>query len=307
MTRRTRDGVLVPDGFYTEAIAHQAGGGISLLALFDHNPTCGNCGGAERVGLYRLFGNGSKSVRERGAHHFHDGLWYRADLTLYPCPVCNTEDHQLAIQARLDVSGLEPAEYDWQLSYLTNMSGKEMALGAVHTLLAETKRPAGWIFLYGGYGLGKSGLLKSAVAAMCRIGVSARYCTAEDMLTEIYELIERSKRNDDEAETIRQLINRYEKYQLLAIDELGPDRAPDTQFALSKLFNVIDTRYNRRSGLATMLASNSTPDQLLKHPQWRYLESRTRDGLRILIGGKDLRGQPRRDTQPEAMPVPYKD
>lgn len=288
---QTIAGITVPDELYTEGRAHKSAGGIALLAILAGYPTCANCGGAEKIGLTLLYGEGHRYPSERGAHHFHDGMWFKSTTRTWPCPMCASDDRLGIVEARLSTSGLVETEYSWSFGYAADMKGKELAVGAVGDLVGDTTRPAGWVFLYGDNGMGKSGLLKGAVAAMCKCGVSAYYTTAEKILDEIYDMMQRARRGDDEAESIRELTGRYGRYQLLAIDEIGADRVADTQFALSKLFAVVDERYNRRSTLATILASNQAPAQLEKDSRWRYFESRTRDGARVPIGGDSLRGR----------------
>jgi hypothetical protein len=41
---------------------------------------------------------------------------------------------------------------------------------------------------------------------------------------------------------------------------------------------------------ATLIASNTAPAELAVHQQFKYFENRTRDGLRIKMAGKNLRG-----------------
>jgi len=288
---RTLSGVTVPDEMYLEGKAHQAGGGTALLNLFADYPDCTNCGGAKQIGLTLLYGEGSRfpfPVKVVGL--FHEGLWYRSTLKSWPCPICQSSSHQNIADSCLAASGLETGEYHWRVNFVAGMADKEDAINAVNSMLAETARPCGWLLVYGDNGMGKSGLLKSAVAAMCHIGVGAYYTTAVNILNDAYDLIARNRRGDDEAETMKQLISRYARYQLLAVDELGTDRVADTQFAQSALFGILDARYAARERLATLLASNQTPQTMAADSRWRYFESRTQDGLRIPIGGKSLRG-----------------
>ena len=286
------DGVSVTDDYYQTGKAHTLSGGIALMGLLGSMPACANCGGARAIGLYLLEAEGSLyPFPPYKAGHFVNGRWHRSRLITFPCPSCTDETERAnVIHDRLEASGLAPNEYDWRPAFVAAMPGKESAASAVLEMFADTFTPAGWLFVYGANGLGKTGLLKSAVAMACHLGVLARYTTASNILNEIYDLIERNKRHDDQAETILELIRRYDRYQVLAIDEVGLDRTADTQFALSKLFDIFDARYARRTTTATLIASNSQPQTLERHSQWRYFESRTRDGLRVPIGGESLRG-----------------
>jgi len=300
-------GVTVPDEMYREGKSHQAGGGTALLCLFADYSDCSNCGGAKSIGLTLLYGEGSRFPFSKAVGHFHEGLWYRSTLKSWPCPVCQSGSHQDIADSCLAGSGLDSVEYDWRVSFAAGVPEKQAAVDAVNAMLADTAQPCGWIFLYGDNGMGKSGLLKSAAAAMCHIGVGAHYTTAVNILNDAYDLIARNRRGDDEAETMKQLISRYARYQLLAVDELGTDRVADTQFAQSALFGILDARYAARERRATLLASNQTPQMMAANIRWRYFESRTQDGLRIRIGGKSLRGSPAPRPETATMPVPYKD
>ena len=287
---RSLSGVTVPDELYIEGKAHQAGGGTALLGLFADYPDCVNCGGAKQIGLILLFGEGSRfPFPPKVVGHFHEGLWYRSELKSWPCPVCQSGSQQIIVEARFEGSGLEPNEYNWRVNFAGDMDHKQKAIDSVNAMLADTLRPCGWIFVYGDNGMGKTGLLKAAVAAMCRIGVGAYYTTTGNILNEAYDLIQRHRRGD-EAETLKELLGRYARYQLLSVDELGADRIADTQFAQSALFGILDARYAGRERLATLLASNQTPQAMAADSRWRYFESRTQDGLRIPVGGKSLRG-----------------
>lgn len=287
--KRTTDGVFVPDDLHATALAHQVGGGTARLSILANGAECSNCGGAKMIALQLLSGHGTLYPQPKTAQARHNGRWYASRLQTWPCPVCNTDDHLTNMNARLEASGLELSEREWSLDYL-DRPAKSEAVKIARAMIANTQRPIGWLYVYGDNGMGKSGLLKALVAAMCRVGCSARYTTAEDILTEIYDLIGRSRSGDDSAEYVGELIHRYERYQILAVDEIGVNRVADTQFALSKLFNILDTRYNRREELATVIASNNSPAQLAANVNWRYLENRTRDGARVLVAGEGLRG-----------------
>ena len=135
------------------------------------------------------------------------------------------------------------------------MEGKGVALDCGRDLLAACPRPTGWYAVYGPYGVGKSGVLRSIVAACCRALVSARYVRAEDIFREM-----RATFGDDSNIGEDELLQKYGHYQVLAIDEV--DRVSDTRWSRSALFSLLDMRYNRRNQLATLLATNCNPEKM---------------------------------------------
>jgi DNA replication protein DnaC len=148
-------------------------------------------------------------------------------------------------------------------------------------LLAQTPRPTGWLTFFGDYGKGKSGILKSLIAAFIRASVKAKYIRANDILT----MVKASFSKDAET-TEQDIAESLMRYQVIAIDEV--DRIPATDWARATLFSILDRRYNTRKTCATIFATNMTPDRMPQ--EWKYLMSRMKDGLRVPVGGEDLRG-----------------
>ena len=148
--------------------------------------------------------------------------------------------------------------------------------------MSQCPRPVGWYAVYGDYGVGKTGTLKSVVSACCRVLVNAKYVRAEDILREIRSTFHGD--NADEAE--EDILHKYGEYQLLAIDEV--DRVSDKAWSRSTLFSLLDLRYNRRDRFATLVATNCDPNNMPEG--FEYLQSRMQDGVRVEVTGKDLRG-----------------
>lgn len=285
----TNNLVNLPTGTVVSADCHAYLKGCSTVfeRVLNHTGTsCGNCSGTGLLAFDVVMSEALRFIPERGAAHFYNGGWYRTRLITFPCPVCGVVDRADMIGRLFEASGLLPAEHDYRLSYLDGMSGKEHALDVATNLLGQVPLPNGYVLFFGNYGVGKTGILKSLVAAMCRAGVSAKYATAADILADV-----RATFGDDRTETERAVVGRYINYQLLAIDELGPDRSSGTQWAMSVLFAVLDKRYARRDRVATVTAINYSPDKLAEDSQWKYFESRTRDGWRVPVGGAELRGR----------------
>jgi DNA replication protein DnaC len=215
---------------------------------------------------FRAYGNGGRSEYIQGA-----------------CPVCKPEHETEMIAHLLNKSGLQPEEFFWTVDYLVQHEGKTRALEAVRKLLAAAPYPNDWVSLYGSYGVGKSGLLKAAVATLCRAGVSAVYRRADDMLSEAKAVFSADKDAQDASE--QAVKSRYRSYQFLAVDEV--DRISGTPWAMAFIFSILDDRYNARHFQATMIATNALPGSFKL--DFGYLEDRMKDGQRIVIAGPSLR------------------
>lgn len=242
--------------------------------------SCPTCGGEGHLWLqFAESGPYQTPTADKTATFaWSEGLWWQVQSRFYPCPECLGTERR--IQALFEDSGLELDERGWSLDYIRGLTGKEEAVRMGEDLLAQIPKPAGWLAIFGGYGVGKSGVLRSVVAGCCRGLTPARYVRAEDILREL-----RTTFADDAEVTEDEMVQRYGRYQVLAIDEV--DRVSDTKWSRSALFTLLDTRYKRRSTLATLLATNCDPSSLPEG--FEYLQSRMKHGERVEMVGKDLR------------------
>lgn len=283
MTHTLPDGTVIGDDCRaTLRVARSANQGVVYRRVAPLNGGCVNCGGEGVLWMAFLLGAGHRQTQGKpGVPQLADGgLWWNYESKFFDCPICNENGHDRQIRL-WEASGLQPAERNWQLNFLNGRMGKAEALTVAHDLLRSLPRPAGWVSFFGEYGVGKSGLLKSLVAACVRAGVSARYVRGGDILSEV-----RQTYGDDGRESEQQLVARYARYHFLAVDEV--DRVSGTEWARAMTFTLLDDRYTRRDSVATAIATNAAPggmDEL-----WGYLESRMRDGARVIVGGDDLRG-----------------
>jgi hypothetical protein len=203
------------------------------------------------------------------------------------CPVCDPELESDRVICLLSQSGLQPEEYGWSIEYLAEATGKARAVATARQLIAAAPQPQGWVSLYGPYGVGKSGLMKATVAALCRLGVPALYRRADDILSEAKAVFSEDPAAQDASE--QAIKARYGRYPFLAIDEV--DRIGDSAWSRAFLFTILDERYNVRQKQATMIATNMLPGQLTTH--FGYLADRMKDGQRIILAGASLRGKSR--------------
>lgn len=197
-------------------------------------PSCEICGG---LGLVRL-----------------DVPVYDARFgKLTPCP-------NAPLQSSVyDESGLTVKErdYTWrQLQARDDKKAQEALKLAAHTIKDVLKAKSGIVTLWGGNGLAKSLLLKIAVAEALRTmpGTMPRYV----LMSEIMEDLRRSFDAERPGASLKEMTDKYKRYPVLAIDELGVER--DTAFTEEQRFILIDHRYNAAiendEPLITLLATN---------------------------------------------------
>lgn len=192
---------------------------------------------------------------------------------------CSCQEAIIA-QALWRVSGLEPNEQSWEIDYVKGMPGKDLALTSVKLVCYHR---SGWVILHGNYGVGKSGLLKSAVAHMVRSGQKAYYRRADDILAEARATFSASQ---DKDESDLKILEKYANVDILAIDEVDRFNVK-SEWGQSFMFNLLDRRYNRRNEAVTLLATNMDIREMAE--PWGYLQSRMTDGLVIGVDGRSLR------------------
>lgn len=216
------------------------------------------------------------SVSKHAVEYF-DGKYYLCTRETYPCHMCNAGG--LIIDKYWDDSGLQLAERDWNLDYYAKLS-KEIPVMSLEDWLTQKKRPTGIKILYGGYGMGKSGMGKSMVGGFIRAGARSHYTTAEDFLS----LCRSTFKEEGFTETM--IFSQYAGYRFLVLDEVDPERITNSSYGQASLFRLINKRYDARASLATLIISNQNPDDL-----WPYLASRMEDAERIMVSGQPLRGR----------------
>ncbi len=287
---RTLSGITVPDELYHEALVHKE----QDKRMFIERPIeetdmenkleegCPNCSGGGVLVLSWVI-DGPFNIPPTGAKmRTVDGMWHRADRKSYPCPVCRVSSASALRETLHNDSGLTDDEREFRLDYIEGMEGKDIALDTARELLSYAPNCTGYYTIFGDYGVGKSGVLKSVVAALIRIGVKAKYIRANDMLS----LVKSTYTKENEA-TEMAILQNFSGYQLLAIDEV--DRIGTTDWGRATLFAILDERYNVRKSKCTLMATNLYPDSM--GTEWSYLMSRMEDGRRVPVGGESLRGR----------------
>lgn len=165
-------------------------------------------------------------------------------------------------------SGLNPEEMKWTWDRIIPVHGNNIFDG-VDAVKRIVKQGFGWIYLTGGYGQGKSLILKIAIATFLRSHETAAYTRMAEILDHLraaYDTENPSQESEDR-------LNWWANLPLLAIDEF--DRVRQTEFGDERRFRLLDFRYEQaiRGESITIMASNSDPKHLPG-----YLYDRIRDG-----------------------------
>lgn len=245
---------------------------------------CPNCGGKGCMMIY--LADGGPFTQTRGGKDRWLDLpngqsgWYTGELKVAFCPCCRgnrtveflTRNCGLQGQdLKLDLNGFKVSG-----TFAQKAAAREQAA----RLIAMGQHAGGMCTLWGGYGSGKSHLLKAMVNGFCQARVGAQYHVMADLLTDIRE------RFGGEQGTARaeERIAVFRHVKVLCIDEV--ERINATEWARETLFRLIDARYNRPD-LLTVLASNIQPEALPS--DFGYIASRMSSGAIIEVPGPDVR------------------
>ncbi len=139
--------------------------------------------------------------------------------------------------------------------------------------------PKGWLTLWGTYGPGKTHLLAATVNACTKHRIAAIYYTLPDLLDKL--------RGSYGVDGFSGLFDRLVAVRVLALDEV--DKVRLTDWAIEKVYQLIDARYRELDRLATLFAMNIEPDP--SEDVMGYLFSRMHDYRNqvIEVGGGDAR------------------
>ncbi len=135
--------------------------------------------------------------------------------------------------------------------------------------------------LMGGTGLGKTHLSTAVAKIVIEGGFDVLYVTAVGMLSDF------EAKRFGRAEDIKHDIDRYTETELLIIDDLGTEVT--NQFTLSCLYDVINSRINRR--LCTIINTNLSAKELETRYNERITSRLMGEYQPIIFTGEDIRRQ----------------
>ena len=152
-----------------------------------------------------------------------------------PCPAqCSGSENRLKLKGRSNLVGDELG------IYLRNSTFHESIKAEVDKLIAMVynENPAGFVYLHGPNGSGKTYIQKAAINEMIQQGRGGIFFTSIKLLNKV-----RSKFNDTNRRNANQdYIDYLKNVTLLCIDEFG--REKQTDYGEQVLFDIINDRYN---------------------------------------------------------------
>jgi len=144
---------------------------------------------------------------------------------------------------------------------------------------AEGTSTKPFLLLYGLVGCGKTHLCNAAAITLNYRGVDCRLFSVTDLLKRL-----RQSMNDN---TIEQLVDEVESYQVLILDDFGAEY--QTDWASARLFEIIDSRY--RAELPLLLTTNYDLKDLPQRVVSRFCDPALGDP--VLISAPDYRRRKR--------------
>jgi DNA replication protein DnaC len=167
----------------------------------------------------------------------------------FPCPACNAD-------AVTYNSGLNPQERKIKFEDIEtrNRPGAAAMLNAARSFMAADCR--GFLTVHGGFGNGKSTVMKALVNACLEHGIDARYITMTEVMVYAREAFESQQQGDSDYGRIAKLA----AIRVLVIDEL--DKARITEYAREVQTHLFDVRYRNADQFGTVVAWNGRFDAL---------------------------------------------
>jgi len=195
------------------------------------------------------------------------------DGTVELCP--NIDRSSLPSASKCGITQEETKTLKWD--DIKPVNNTDVAIKALKTIF---KAGYGWLYLHGSYGLGKSLILKTAVAICLRENRDGAYVR----MAEIFDDLRQGFNDKSEDENKR--LEFWSEIPLLAIDEF--ERIRNTEYNQEKRFVLMDRRYElaeHKEGI-TLIASNCDPRVLPG-----YLSDRIYNGRFYIVelSGKSVR------------------
>lgn len=169
---------------------------------------------------------------------------------LFPCVCKLAEKEQRRVEELERISNLELFRDKTFETFHPDVPGVRRAYLRA---LEYSKRPQGWLVLFGNYGVGKTHLAAAIANHALRRQSLVLFAIVPDLLDHLRSTFGPSSEveYDDRFETIRTV-------PLLVLDDLGTENT--TPWAREKLFQIINYRYN--DALPTVITSNRKPEDI---------------------------------------------
>ncbi|WCK53865.1 ATP-binding protein [Aneurinibacillus sp. Ricciae_BoGa-3] len=152
---------------------------------------------------------------------------------------------------------------------------KEMAYGYAETFKADESKN---LLLTGDYGVGKSHLAVSVLKRLIKRDFTGIFITVPELLTKI-----RSTYNKESNHTELQLLEIIKGVDCLVLDDIGTENGSD--WAVSKLFEVVDGRLGKHTIYTTNLDSKATEKKIGERNFSRLMF----DTVPVVMTGEDYR------------------
>lgn len=195
----------------------------------------------------------------------------------FPCSTCNKD-------AVAESTGLNPLERKINFSDII-ADGKKGAQTMLKSAQEFMVDKTGFLTIHGGFGNGKTTLLKAIINECVNQGVSARYTTMTEVMNYAREAFENTQQGDTDYGRITKLA----QVQVLVIDEV--DKARVTEYAREVQTHLFDVRYRKSHLVGTVVAWNGDfnaidlPWVLSRLSQFTVVENNDTD-MRPLLGEK---------------------
>jgi DNA replication protein DnaC len=162
---------------------------------------------------------------------------------------------------------------------------------SIETAFITTKRYAdnlkGWLFIWGGYGCGKTHLAASVANSAVARNIPTLFLTVPDLLDSLRFTF------DSQETSFEERFDEIRNIPLLVLDDFGTQNM--TNWALEKLFQIINYRYINQ--LPLVVTSNQSVELIEGRLRSRFLDSTS--VTRINIQAPDYRNPSATDDYPE--------
>lgn len=177
--------------------------------------------------------------------------------------------------------GIDESEVSLSWNSILNQGVRKQAVKVIRSVC---EKGAGWVYLWGDAGTGKTHMLKTSIAEWIK---GTRKPAAYARMSDIIDYLRASYGKENGSEIAISRMDYYATVPFLAIDEV--DKMRGTEYASEQRFTLFDKRHElaaREQGV-TLFASNTDPREFLDD----YLLSRVCDGRSTIIQmtGPDVR------------------